>query len=648
MSENNIHDDVEEAEIIHYQNALVEAQTEYEDIADIYNEDEENLTQLLLEERELQEKINANRQRQSELKHKRRSLKVDLDTKEKLKNEAEDKYNESIRIRRLEEEKSSAFIKMVEDARAANYKWVDYAKPHQWEGAMTIAHYGSVIESDDTGLGKTLTTVMACDLANDKRILVLTPNDVVSGFAAEFQRYAPHRQLIPIQGANPAMRKMVQQIVESSAEFVIVVNYESLWRDNAWLQNIKWDKIIIDEAHNAKEETSLTYEAVNSYDYKTCVPVTATTILNSPGDLYTLLHLIAPDKFWDKRRFLSSYCMQNADLKWVFRPGGEKALMSSLKGRIIKRSYEEAGIVLPKKTINEVIIPMAALSEAQRTIMKQIDEYAEIALDSGESTTIDAMIAVITRGRQASTFPAGIEVKMTEKMHEKFIAMGAGLIPDIGTVIFKVPDTVPSIKLDMLEAKLERKVNDEGKRCVVFSQFKTALADLERRLLKRGVRVVRYDGDTNKNTRLEVKRDFLRNPDGTQPEGYKYDVVLCNYKTGGVGLTFTGATYMACPDEEWNPAKNHQAISRFHRIGQTEDVEVDILRIENSIDMWMKTVNEVKKAIVEGFESEIDLVESLRQYLHSTKEVVDTPMKSIEKAPIEDIDDDFMNLLEGM
>ncbi len=128
------------------------------------------------------------------------------------------------------------------------------------------------------------------------------------------------------------------------------------------------------------------------------------------------------------------------------------------------------------------------------------------------------------------------------------------MVPEVGTVIFKVPDTIPAIKLDMAEAKLERKVREEGKRCVVFSQFKTALADLERRLTKRGLRVVRYDGDTNKNTRLDVKTDFLRNPDGSQPENYKYDIVLCNYKTGGVGLTFTGATYMLCPDEEWNPA----------------------------------------------------------------------------------------------
>jgi SNF2 family DNA or RNA helicase len=550
-------------------------------------------------------------------------------------------------MRRLEEEKAQAFIDMVDNARKANYKWVDHAKPHQWEGAMTIAHYGSVIESDDTGLGKTLTTIMACDMAGDKKILVVLPNDVVSNFSDEFQRWAPHRQFLPIIGANPAMRKMMQNIIENSNEFVVLVNYESLWRDNSWLAGIKWDKIIVDEAHNMKEETSLTFEAINSYDYKTCVPVTATTILNSPGDLYTLLHLIAPDKFWDKRRFLNSYCMQDSDLKWVFRPGGEKALMASLKGRIIKRSYEEAGIELPQKTINEVVIPYAALSDNQRTIMKQIDEFAEIALDTGESIGISAMIAVITRGRQASTFPAGIEIKMTQTMHDNMEAMGHPIIPDVGTVLLKVPDTVPSIKLDMAEAKLERKVKEEGKRCVVFSQFKTALADLERRLIARGIRVVRYDGDTNKNTRLEVKRDFLRNPDGTQPENYKYDVVLANYKTGGVGLTFTGATYMLCPDEEWNPAKNHQAISRIHRIGQTEPVEIDILRIENSIDMWMKTVNEIKKAIVDGFDAEIDLVESLRKYLNRDQEEVESePLKAIEKSPMPEIDFDT-DFLEG-
>lgn len=644
MSDNNIFDDIEDAEIIAASNALEVAKREYENIADIHNEDEETLTALIEEERKLKEAWDNNRRKQQEIKDKRFQRRVDIENKKRIKEEAETKYEEAIRFKRLEEEKAASFIRMVEEAKAADYEWVKYALPHQWEGAMTIAHYGSVIESDDTGLGKTLTTVMSCDLKHSKKILVLTPNDVVTGFTGDFKKYAPHRSLIPIQGANPAMRKMVKTVIDNSNEFVVVVNYESLWRDFAWLQDVHWDDIIIDEAHNMKNESGLTFYAVDRLKYKHCVPVTATTILNSPGDLYTLLHMLEPNRFYDQRRFLNSYCMQDGDGKWIFRPGGEKALMSSLKGRIIKRSYEEAKIELPKQHLNEVVIPKSALSESQRTIMKQLNEFAAIQLDSGEGISITAMIALITRERQAAVYPAGIEIKQTQKMYDDQLNMGMNPVP-VGTVLFKVPDNVPSIKLDMAENKLERMVK-EGRRCVVFSQFKTALVDLEKRLLKRGVRVVRYDGDTNRNLRTDVKADFLRNPDGTQPENYKYDVVLANFKTGGVGLTFTGATYMLKLDEEWNPAKNHQAHARIHRIGQTEETTVDTLRIEGSIDMWMKTVNEVKQAIVNGFESEIDIAESLKQYLNVNKEVAPTEQKAITVAP--EPDDEFLSLLDGM
>ncbi len=66
--------------------------------------------------------------------------------------------------------------------------------------------------------------------------------------------------------------------------------------------------------------------------------------------------------------------------------------------------------------------------------------------------------------------------------------------------------------------------------------------------------------------------------------------------------------------------------------------------------MWMKTVNEVKRAIVDGFEQEIDLVESLKQYLNIKPAVEAQPLKAIEKTVIEDddIDDDFMAMLEGL
>lgn len=633
-------DEVLDAETL--EGALEKVSAEYEAISDIDKVDEENLAALIAEELKLMEAVRANRSRQQEIKDKRYSRRADLNRAQRAKDEAQMKYDEANRFRLLEEKRAQAFKDMVAYAKEQKFQWLDFAHPHQWEGAMTIAHYGSAILGDGTGLGKTITYIMSLDLKKSKKNLIVVPNDIVSDFADAIRIWAPHRNVIPIAGATPHMRKMIRTVVESSAEFTVVTNYESLWKDFTWLQeNVDWDDIGIDEAHNMKNEKGLTFDALDQFRYKNCVPITATSILNSPQDLYTSLHMIAPNQFYDRFSYLRNYCTQNAEGKWIFRPGGEKALMRSMQGRFIKRTYEEAGIVIPKQTVNEVVIPKSAVPEKQATIQDQIKNYNAIALDTGESVEINAIIAAITRERQAAVFPAGIEIKVTEKMYELNPNMGP-----VGTVLLKVPDDVPSIKLDMAEDKLDRVIKS-GKRCVVFSQFKTALVDLEARLTKRGIKVVRYDGDTNKATRLSVKRDFLRPADGEHKADYKYDVVLANYKTGGVGLTFTEATYMLCLDEEWNPAKNAQAWARIHRIGQTEETTVDILRIEGSIDMWMKTLNEIKQAIVNGFEQEIDVLASLKEYF--AKPAVESEQKAIESHVVEEIvDQDFLDMLEGL
>jgi predicted component of type VI protein secretion system len=43
---------------------------------------------------------------------------------------------------------------------------------------------------------------------------------------------------------------------------------------------------------------------------------------------------------------------------------------------------------------------------------------------------------------------------------------------------------------------------------IVFSQFKTALSEFEKRLTAAGVRVARFDGDTPDKLRLEIKHNL--------------------------------------------------------------------------------------------------------------------------------------------
>ena len=61
-------------------------------------------------------------------------------------------------------------------------------------------------------------------------------------------------------------------------------------------------------------------------------------------------------------------------------------------------------------------------------------------------------------------------------------------------------------------------------------------------------------------------------------------VFLISLKAGGFGLTLTEADYVFLMDPWWNPAAEHQAIDRAHRIGQTDHVIVYRYVAEGTIE----------------------------------------------------------------
>jgi SNF2 family DNA or RNA helicase len=87
--------------------------------------------------------------------------------------------------------------------------------------------------------------------------------------------------------------------------------------------------------------------------------------------------------------------------------------------------------------------------------------------------------------------------------------------------------------------------------------------------------------------------------------------VLANYKSGGVGLNFTGATQMVMLDQEWNAGKEDQAKNRVDRMGQTEETTVHMLNIDGTIDTWLNNLVDSKRDMVEGFESTATLAQSM-------------------------------------
>lgn len=347
-------------------------------------------------------------------------------------------------------------------------------------------------------------------------------------------------------------------------------------------------------------------KALSTKSVQNLALLTGTPILNNPGDLYALVHLVDPvtwPQYDGDGGYKDRYLEQNyftGRLEW--KGGALELLKEELKGRFLARkkadvfTWDESrrGWILPnggflpeqRAQVIDVTLDKERYPLQYRTI-RQITERAMIELSTGEQTNIMAIIAVMTRKRQANVWPAGIEIKDAE-----------------GNVLFSVGKEVQeSAKMDVL---IENVVHlwQQDKRQVVFSQFTTALEELERRLVRKGLRVARLDGSVTKRQRDVVKEDFYL---AKTPGKGRYDVVLAQYRSGGTGLNLTAATETHILDEEWSPGKRGQAYHRTFRIGQTSTTRVWIYRLKGTIDQWLANLLLEKEQMIAEFEGSLSI-----------------------------------------
>jgi superfamily II DNA or RNA helicase len=463
-----------------------------------------------------------------------------------------------------------------------------------------------------------------------RKILYFCPSALLRNVLEEWRRWSPHRSVTFIGSMSKAEREYaLNTITQNLAEFVIIVNYEAWRRDKALLERLTecdFDTVIIDEAHNIKDMKSTAYKGVQQIIYQTrpeyVIPMTGTPILNRPQELYSILSLLTLKEFPPNdaglNTYLARYCESyyvpdSTTPRWRFKPGGLDLLAKKISTNFMRRTKEQAGIILPDKSViyhdltrDDEAYPLQAKA---RHDMKKFATLVIGEASNSKALQATAIIAMITRLRQIETWPACIIQYVTKEDPEtkkKVVVRD----PFTGEKLIRFQlDVEESQKLDYVirydketeewEGLIPDTVEDE--RMVVFSQFKAPLVELKRRIEASGRTAVILDGSTPNAVREEIRLDFDRRhtPDRSKA---KWDVLLANYKAGGVGLNLTCATSMIVCDSEWNPGKREQAFDRIHRIGQTEKVTINVLNVKSTIDDWLEAIMKEKEKIVDGFE----------------------------------------------
>lgn len=411
-------------------------------------------------------------------------------------------------------------------------------------GVEALLDREALLLADDMGLGKTVQAIAAMRmLALCRRLesaLIVVRAGLVTQWQREIHRWAPELRVITIRG--PASERAWQWTVPAH---VVIVGYETLRSDftdnpHSPPRRRLWDLVILDEAQAIKNRNAEISGKCKRLPRSRAWALTGTPLENSEDDLASIMEFVAP-------------LGEGAS---PLRLGPGSALRTRHQRLQLRRKKSDVLTQLPPKLTTR--IPLKLEGEQRLSYDRAESEGVMRLREQGRTVRIESVLELIIRLKQICNF---------------------------------CPATGRSAKLDDLEWRV-RTLSEEGHRALVFSQFTDE---------RHGVQAIAealhdmapltYTGKLSAAERDRVIGKFKSET--------IHKVLVISLRAGGYGLNLQEASYVFHFDRWWNPAVEHQAEDRSHRLGQTLPVHVYSYTCEGTIEERIERILEEKKALFE-------------------------------------------------
>jgi len=189
---------------------------------------------------------------------------------------------------------------------------------------------GNAIIALGTGVGKTLISLAYC-IKNNKKAIIVCPSQggkTKLSWAKEIVRHTKKKPFV-------VWGNTTNDLMQFSTVDFVIINYELIPKHRLLLETLintfGFDVLIIDESHYIKNKKALRTKNIEHLVSlcKHRILLSATAIKNTPQELFTQLHLVAPERFQDIRDFKRDYFgkRMNVNGRYFFTKQSKKQLL---------------------------------------------------------------------------------------------------------------------------------------------------------------------------------------------------------------------------------------------------------------------------------------------------------------------------------
>lgn len=283
------------------------------------------------------------------------------------------------------------------------------------------------ILADEMGLGKTIQSIsLLAYLAEHHNLwgpfLVIAPASTLHNWQQELARFVPRLKALPYWG-SPKDRETLRKIwsrknqtfSEDSPFHILITSYQLAVQDEKYLQGMKWQYMILDEAQAIKSSSSARWKSLLSLHCRNRLLLTGTPIQNSMHELWALLHFIMPQLFDSHEEFAEWFSKDiessSGGVTGNLKPEQLKRLHMILKPFMLRRVKKHVQKELGDKIEIDLLVD---LSQRQREIYKALRQRVSITdllataennTDNGNPKNMRSLVNLVMQFRKVCNHP---------------------------------------------------------------------------------------------------------------------------------------------------------------------------------------------------------------------------------------------------